>query len=56
MAWRRATIAGVRFSEKNFGEDVDWVDAVCERAQSEMVLAGEPLYHYLFDENRTATR
>jgi len=56
MVWRRGCVGGVRFSEKNFGEDVDWVDAVCAKATSETVLTGDPLYFYRFDEDKTATR
>ena len=56
MVWRRWLVADVKFSEKNFGEDVDWVDVACEKAKTEMQLGGEVLYHYRFDEARTATR
>ena len=56
MVWRRETIAGLRFPETNFGEDVSWVDAACAKASTELVLNGEPLYHYAFNEATTATR
>lgn len=46
----------VLFPEKNFGEDVEWVDGACEKAQTEMKLIGPPLYFYNFDSRRTATR
>jgi glycosyltransferase involved in cell wall biosynthesis len=56
MAWRRETIGDTRFPNKTFGEDVDWVNAVCAKATTEIVLTGAPLYFYKFDEERTATR
>lgn len=56
MVWRRETVAECRFPESNFGEDVSWVDQACERAKSEIVLTGEPLYFYNFSEDGTATR
>jgi glycosyltransferase involved in cell wall biosynthesis len=56
MIWRREIVKDIKFPEKNFGEDVDWVDAACELAKSEMVLNGEPLYYYKFDEAKTSTR
>ena len=56
MVWRREIAQSAKFPEKNFGEDVDWVDAVCEKAKTEIVLSGEPLYLYKFDSERTATR
>jgi len=67
MVWRRETLLKgycptchkddiVSFPKKNFGEDVDWVDAVCEKAKTEIVLNGEALYLYNFDSERTATR
>jgi len=56
MIWRAEIAKSARFPEKNFGEDVDWVDQACEQAKTEMVINGEPLYLYRFDEARTATR
>lgn len=56
MVWRRNCIEGIRFPEKNFGEDVDFVDQACERARGEIVIGGEPLYFYRFSEDGTATR
>jgi glycosyltransferase involved in cell wall biosynthesis len=56
MAWRRDLVKDFRFPARNFGEDVNWVDAVCSKAKSEIVLNGEPLYHYKFSETGTATR
>jgi glycosyltransferase involved in cell wall biosynthesis len=55
LVWRRETIAGIRFPETQFGEDVDWVDAACAKAQREVQLDAE-LYTYKFDEDKTATR
>ena len=56
MAWRREIVQDILFPEKNFGEDVTWVDLACEKAEAEMVLTGKPLYFYAFDEGKTATR
>lgn len=56
MVWRSEIAKAAKFPEQNFGEDVSWVDAVCERAKTEIVLNGEPLYHYNFNEATTATR
>jgi len=56
MVWRRAILEGVRFPEKNFQEDVDFVDQACELAKNEIVMNGEPLYFYRFNEATTATR
>ncbi len=56
MCWKRSIAAGSRFPEKNFGEDVQWVDQVCELATVETVLNGEPLYHYKFSETGSTTR
>ena len=56
MCWRRAVLEGVTFPEKNFGEDVGFVDQACKLAKTEIVLNGEPLYFYRFDEEKTATR
>ena len=56
MVWRRETVQGIKFPEKQFGEDVDWVDQACEKAKTELVLNGAPLYFYKFDESKTATR
>jgi glycosyltransferase involved in cell wall biosynthesis len=56
MVWRRSAIGDARFPEQQFGEDVAWVDAVCERATSEMQLGGDPLYFYQFDQERSLTR
>lgn len=56
MAWRREIVKDAHFPEKNFGEDVSWVDAVCEKAKTEIALTGDPIYFYKFDETKTATR
>ena len=56
MVWRREVVQGIKFPEKQFGEDVDWVDQACEKAKTELVLNGAPLYFYKFDESKTATR
>ena len=56
MLWRRETVAGIQFPEQTFGEDVGWVDQACALASSEIVLDGEPLYHYKFSEEGTRTR
>ena len=56
MVWRRAILDGLRFPEKQFGEDVDWVDAACAKAQSEICLNGGPLYMYNFNQETSATR
>lgn len=56
MVWRRALIGGTRFNEVQFGEDTAWVDALCEKAASEVQLGGEALYHYRFNEDKSATR
>ncbi len=56
MVWRREIAQSAKFPEKQFGEDVDWVDEVCEKAKTELVLNGAPLYFYKFDERKTATR
>ncbi|KKM04465.1 hypothetical protein LCGC14_1763950 [marine sediment metagenome] len=56
MLWRREVVQGIKFPEKQFGEDVDWVDQACEKAKTELVLNGAPLYFYKFDERKTATR
>lgn len=56
QVWRRAAVQGIRFDERNFGEDVAWVDTACESARSEIQIPGEPLYHYRFDQDKSATR
>jgi len=56
MAWRRELVGEIRFPEKTFGEDVAWVDAACEKAKTEMVLKGPPLYFYKFNAEGSATR
>lgn len=56
QVWRRELVKGVRFPEENFGEDSAWVDACCALASSEVQLSGEPIYHYRFDAEKTATR
>jgi glycosyltransferase involved in cell wall biosynthesis len=67
MCWRRRTLHTetdgpnsflklIEFEEKNFGEDVGWVDKVCEKAKNELVIVGPPLYFYKFDQNKSATR
>jgi len=56
MAWRHKVILGAQFPDKQFGEDVDWVDKLCATAKTEMLLDGPPLYLYNFDSKKTATR
>lgn len=58
MCWRRkvAFENGGPFPDKNFCEDVEWVDKACEAAKIEMQLGGDPLYFYNFDSKKTATR
>ena len=56
MVWRAEAIEHVRFLDKNFGEDVEWVDAACKIAETEICLNGEPLYYYRFSEQGTTTR
>lgn len=56
MIWRREAIKECRFPEANFGEDVSWVDQACERARTEVILTGDPLYFYRYSEEGTATR
>jgi hypothetical protein len=55
MAWRRELVQGVRFQEKQFGEDVDWVDKCCEKAKTEVQIPGV-LYFYNWNEATSATR
>lgn len=56
MVWRRETVKDIKFPDKQFGEDVGWVDLACEKATTEIIMDGDPLYYYQFDENKTATR
>ena len=56
MVWRQEVLAGIKFPEQNFGEDVAFVDAACEKAKTEMVIEGNPLYFYKFSEEGSATR
>lgn len=56
MIWRRDITRGASFPETQFGEDVAWVDKVCERAKTEHQIGGTPLYLYNFDAERSATR
>jgi len=56
MIWRRAILDGIEFPSKMFGEDVDFVDLACERAKNELVLNGEPMYFYKFNEETSTTR
>ena len=56
MVWRRELVKDISFNEQNFGEDVQWCDKACEKAKTEIVLTGEPLYYYQFNEATTATR
>jgi glycosyltransferase involved in cell wall biosynthesis len=56
MAWRREIVKDVAFEEKQFGEDVNWVDKCCEKAKTEIQIPGPPIYFYNFDEQRSATR
>ena len=69
MVWRKAGIstgplgsdAGPhdypsQFPEKNFGEDVDWVDKACATAKTEMQLTGPPLYFYRYNNETSRTR
>ena len=56
MIWRREIAQSARFPDKQFGEDCDWVDAVCARAETEYQIEGEPLYAYIYNSQTTATR
>jgi hypothetical protein len=56
MCWRRDIVKDVRFEERQFGEDVGWVDKCCEKAQREVQIPGPPLYYYAFNELTSATR
>jgi len=56
MVWRADIVSGLKFPDKQFGEDADWVDEACAHAETEMQLEGEPLYFYNFDSKKTATR
>jgi len=56
MVWRRSSIYGVQFPDKMFGEDIEWVDIVCNKAKVEVQIEGAFLYYYKFDEGRSATR
>jgi glycosyltransferase involved in cell wall biosynthesis len=56
MVWRRAVLEGIKFPEKTFGEDVDFVDQACEKAKTEVQIVGGPLYLYRFDEAKSRTR
>lgn len=56
MVWRREVVKDIAFPETQFGEDVSWVDLACAKAETEIVLDGEPLYTYKFSEKGTATR
>ena len=56
MVWRRAILDGVRFPEKQFGEDVAFVDEACAKASSEICLNGGPLYMYQFNSETSETR
>jgi len=57
MVWRRALVADIKFPEQQFGEDVAWVDAACERAKTELqIKCADPLYFYKFSEEGTTTR
>ena len=56
MAWRSSVIQGVRFQEKQFGEDVGWVDRCCEKAKTDVQIVGPPLYFYNFNEATSLTR
>jgi len=56
QVWRRETVGDIRFAERMFGEDVDWVDRVCERAVTERRIDGAALYLYRYNEATTSTR
>lgn len=56
MVWRQGIAGAVKFPEKQFGEDVEWVDRCCALAVREVQLGGEPLYFYQFDQEKSATR
>lgn len=55
MVWRRAMLEGLRFPDRQFGEDVELVDEACKRAKTEIQIA-HSLYEYRFDEAGSATR
>jgi len=56
MVWRRMVALNGRFPDKQFGEDVEWVDAVCGKAEHEVQIVGEPLYIYKFNPEGSRTR
>ncbi|MHC4891532.1 MAG: glycosyltransferase [Planctomycetota bacterium] len=56
MCWRRDIAILGRFPEKNFQEDIDYIDKICAKAKTEIQITGEPLYFYNFSETGTATR
>ena len=56
MVWGRELTRIILFDNKNFGEDVSWVDEVCKGAKKEVQITGDPLYFYKFSQEGTATR
>jgi hypothetical protein len=56
MVWRRELVKDIPFEDKQFGEDVLWCDIAASRAKGEVQLAGDPLYFYKFDADRSTTR
>lgn len=63
MVWKSELAKRVRFPEKNFEEDVNWVDEICKLAKTEARVAplieGEDtsvLYHYNFRKAISETR
>lgn len=55
MVWRADVVNGVRFPDKDFGEDTDWVAEACKNAKTEARVP-QVLYHYYFDSRTSATR
>lgn len=55
MVWKRALLEGIRFQDRMFGEDTEFVDKACEKAVTELQIPST-LYFYNFDEAGSATR
>jgi hypothetical protein len=56
MVWRAGIAKAVQFPLKQFQEDSEWVDKCCALAVTEVQIKGDPLYHYKFDAQKSATR
>ena len=55
MVWKSDIAKQGRFPDKNYGEDVGWVQQVCKLAKTEVQIK-EELYIYKFSEKTTETR